>query len=294
MQLFVKDLTVIDASYLCPKRGMVGESWIVDVILTGGLDSQNMVLDFGLVKKLLKRLIDDEVDHKLLVPLHAQQVQTQAKTNGMRSISMDTAKGGIHLYTPEQGVALLPTANIHPDSVRDYLVELIEKTLPVNINQVELKLREEVIPTASYHYSHGLKKHNGNCQRIAHGHRSMIEIWHDGSRDDALEQRWAKRWQDIYLGSNEDQIEVAQLNLSQWASELSEQTHYGFRYTAEQGLFELAIPKDVVELIDSDTTVECLAEYIMQALKAEHQLTTPLTVFAYEGVGKGAIAQDDH
>ena len=28
MKLFVRDLTVIDASYLCLQRGMVGESWL--------------------------------------------------------------------------------------------------------------------------------------------------------------------------------------------------------------------------------------------------------------------------
>ena len=38
MQLFVNDLTVMDFSYLCPERGMVGESWIVDVILSGDPD----------------------------------------------------------------------------------------------------------------------------------------------------------------------------------------------------------------------------------------------------------------
>src|SRR3546814_7361440 len=56
--LFVEHLSVIDCAYLDAARGLVGESWIVDVELHGDLDGQSMVLDFGEVKKRLKRAIE--------------------------------------------------------------------------------------------------------------------------------------------------------------------------------------------------------------------------------------------
>jgi hypothetical protein len=58
MQLFVNNLTNIDFSYLCPDRGLVGETWLVNIVLKGPIDPQGMVCDFGKVKKTLRTWLD--------------------------------------------------------------------------------------------------------------------------------------------------------------------------------------------------------------------------------------------
>ncbi|HID66548.1 MAG TPA: 6-pyruvoyl tetrahydropterin reductase, partial [Aquificaceae bacterium] len=44
MELFVERLTIVDFSFLHPTRGLLGESWILDVVLEGKLDAQGMIL----------------------------------------------------------------------------------------------------------------------------------------------------------------------------------------------------------------------------------------------------------
>ena len=293
MQLFVKDLTVIDASYLCPIRGVVGYSWIVDVVLDGLLDQQSMVLDFGQVKKRLKAIIDEEVDHKLLVPSELSNARVVVGDHDMQWLDFESDRGSIHMYCPSQGLALIPCLEITPQTISAFLSDIIQSYLPKNVVHVDLTLREENISTPSYQYTHGLKKHEGNCQRIAHGHRSMIEIWRNGRRDSELESRWAARWKDIYLASTEDKISVTKLHRHYDPVVISDETHYGFSYLSGQGLFELAMPKSTVEFIETDTTVECLAEFILTQIESWPDVDGVIKVFAYEGVGKGAIATNE-
>ena len=283
MILFVRDLTVIDFSYLCSQRGMLGESFIVDVELHGNLDATSMVLDFSRVKKIIKQAIDALVDHKLAVPgqSNALTIQTQAE---QLILQFDSARGQIRMASPEQAVVVVPSEQIDAESLTVFLQQHIKPLLPDNVARLEFTLRPEQSSSFYYHYSHGLKKHDGNCQRIAHGHRSTIQIYTDNMLSPRLNKYWCERWQDIYLGTADDLCQPEQLRyLTAAAGE------YCFRYQAAQGWFELCMPKAHCEIVPYDTTVECLADYIATQLKQQDD-SKDYKVIAYEGVAKGAIA----
>jgi 6-pyruvoyl-tetrahydropterin synthase len=289
MQLFVNDLTVMDFSYLCPERGMVGESWIVDVILSGDLNEESMVLDFGKVKKQLKHLIDEYIDHKLLVPVEHEysQVEHDEKSDRVKVDFIRPGNKSIHLNCPAEAYAFVYSQNVTMPSVSDYLKDVIATHLPENVAGIELNLRAEVINTPFYHYTHGLKKHDGNCQRIAHGHRSKVVVFENQQESIKWQEYWAKRWCDIYIGSNEDIVSITQTVFSLLYPDPNH--HHVFAYESSQGRFELAIPKTESEMIDTDTTVECLAQFMADEHKRIDS-SSEFKVLAYEGVGKGAIA----
>lgn len=276
-RLFVEQLTVIDCAFLDAQRGLVGESWIVDVELEGDLDHQSMVLDFSEVKKRLKRVIDDTADHKLLVPrLHAGLWLHHADTSVSLQFKGPPA-GAIEHHSPTDAICLLETSQVNEQSLVAHLQPIIAAQVPANVAAARVILRNEDIRGAYYHYAHGLKKHTGHCQRIAHGHRSRLQIAVDGQRDEALERAWADSWRDIYLGTQEDVV-----------SSTTERMR--FEYSSVDGTFELELPASRCTLLDTDSTVERIAGHIARRIAAEKP-GHAIEIRAYEGVMKGAVAR---
>ena len=289
MKLFVRDLTVIDATYLSSKRGFVGESYQVDVVLDGELNEQSMILDFSLVKKQIKQIIDTEVDHKLLVPHHATECTVIKETERTQINYVLEDKSIIQLKSPHEAYCLLESESITLELLEAYLEKIVLMKLPDNVSGLSIKLRTELISTPYYHYTHGLKKHDGNCQRIAHGHRSKIDIFINGEYSEYWVKKWARRWADIYLASKDDVIEHTDLS---FVTVKSKTPIHCSAYHAPQGYFELLMPADRCEVLNNDTTVEELARFICETIK-QQELTNTVTVYAYEGIGKGAIAELD-
>ena len=288
MQLFVNDLTVIDFSYLCTQRGMVGESWIVDLTLYGDLDEQNMVLDFGKVKKQVKHIIDDTVDHKLVIPADYPNLKVEHSHCG-EDIKLCFATESlpiqnIQIHSPQDAYCFIATEQVNMDDVITHLAAVIKPQLPDNVKKVELSLRTEDISGFYYHYTHGLKKHDGNCQRIAHGHRSKIQIYENGMYSPKLSKLWSNLWADIYIGTKEDVVEQEALEFVHLGDE-----QVAFKYESSQGKFELAMDKSRVYIMPMDSTVELIAQYIADTLKQQSS-ESDYKVIAYEGVAKGAIA----
>lgn len=274
-RLFVEHLTVIDCAYLDAQRGLVGESWIVDLELEGALDDQGMVLDFGEVKKRLKKAVDAVADHKLVVPGRAPELDLVLSGDGS-GLAFRAATGAIEHQSPARALCNVPAAAITSEALAAVIEAALMKVVPESVASARVRLRHEAIAGSYYHYTHGLKKHAGHCQRIAHGHRSKLHIEVNRKRDERLERQWADRWRDIYLGTAADIVSHGKGRMR-------------FAYRANEGEFELELPVDRCDLLQTDSTVERIAEHLCAQVAAERP-GARVEVRAYEGVMKGAIA----
>ncbi len=276
-RLFVRNLTVLDFAYLDAARGLLGESWRVHVELGGTLDAQGMVLDFAHVKRDIKRTLDAHFDHRLLVPARHPGLAVEPDGDRLRlRFALDDGASILH-DSPAAAVALVEAAAIAPAAVSRAALALLRPTLPANVAELRLTLEPERIDGAHFHYAHGLKHHRGNCQRIAHGHRSRIEIRCDGEREPVLEASWADRWRDIYIATREDLV-----------GESAGRMRFGYR--AAQGEFALELPVGRCYLVDSDSTIENLAQHVAEA-SARERPGRRVEARVFEGIDKGAFGE---
>ena len=282
MLLFVDNLTNVDFSFLDPTRGLLGETYLANIRLLGELDEQGMVCDFGKVKKLVRHWLDTELDHRLAVPVRSPNIQVHEEGEFI-AIRWQFGNSGEFLQTrsPRDAIALVDAEVLTPNSIAHWCINQLKHLFPESVARLELDFSQEEISGAHYHYSHGLKKHLGNCQRIAHGHRSRIDIWQDGIKSPLLEAQWAARWCDIYVGTRSD-ISAQPI--------INNLDYFTFAYVSQQGPFELTIPQRCCYIIDTDTTVELIAQHFAQATKLEFP-DSNICAKAYEGINKGAIAE---
>ena len=240
-----------------------------------------MLFDFSYVKKRIKSCVDTLVDHKLLVATKSKFVSIVKSPKHLELELM--TKGGLSIshISPNQAVCLLESSEVTSDSIAKLIKLEISKVLPDNVSNTDINLRSEIIDGPYFHYAHGLKKHFGDCQRIAHGHRSKIEVYIDSEYSEKWSSNISLLWRDIYLATEEDIKDSLNIGgVDYWR----------FEYHANQGYFQLTLPKSNCHLVKTDTTVELIASYLAEYLKAKLP-NNLIKIKAYEGVDKGATCE---
>ena len=295
--IFLNDLAKLDSALFDPSKGIIGQSWRVDVTLSGSLDENGFVYDFGPLKKLVKQVLTSTLDHALIIPINSQAVQYRDIGGGRECWKLRSKPNRMETelaweYTcPTGAVYPLRCIALNRHVIEQELSRALRHRVSSNVHQISVSLREEdVEPTeAVFRYTHGITNHNGLCQRLFHGHRSRIQVYVGDERRPDLEHYIVR---DIFNTS----IHIA--CPSQFKSGMIEPGSRGkgkenvvLSYQSNLGHFEASIPAERIFCVEGETSIEALSYAIAQFLSKEEAKGERVRVVCYEGIDKGAIAE---
>jgi 6-pyruvoyl-tetrahydropterin synthase len=281
VRLFVRELTVLDYAYWDENHGALGGSLDVDVTFVGQLDHEGVVFDFSLAKKAVKRVIDDLCDHRFVVP----KTHVEVADDGRLTFKGTYGDRELFYVCPAEGLCVLDETEMSLPSIKRYLEAEVMKVMPENVDAVELILREEALGDAPwYRYTHGLKQHYGNCQRLIHGHRNRVDVFVDGARSSTMEAKVADTFKNIHLAFPEN-VKTEGWVIGQRQSQLP---RIKLSYVSSQGCFELTLPGSDVYVMPLETTVENISRHIRDSVQSWVGSEANCQVFAYEGIRKGS------
>lgn len=286
--IYINDLTTIDAAVLTQDGSIMGESLNLSVKLTGNTTkSESVVLDFSTAKKRIKDLIDHKeygFDHKLWV------------RQGLFNHTLDD-DGDFVIKTPFLGLKVPQNAvRMLPEDMD--LTSVIRHFLEFHLNEefsVEVLLNHS-FPfkntwqgdnqyCSPFRYVHGLKDSTSwGCQNIAHGHHSYI----------SLESKSPK---DMYLVDLSDTIAKALHNaIFINRDNLYPSNAHGdciLGYTVNRGDFYMSLDSHKNNIIDLDTetTIECLADYVLRRFGSTMRRCGVTGFYISEGLVKGAYQE---
>lgn len=288
--MFLSNLTILDHAYIDQRGNVVGGSFNPSFFVTGEIDPvEQVVVDFSAVKKQIKQIIDDNdqgFDHKLWF-IHGYSAGT-VTANGQDRLIINTPT--TNLDVPKNAVTLISGGDYTVDSIGHYLGEHVQQYLrklhpKVNItvecvNSVDAHFPSPHNTQAQlFRYAHGLKSSTSwGCKNIAHGHLSFLQLMPHGPEVMELMSTIANDIDDTIF------IFVDNIKSDSGDTVLVEYT------TEARGKFSARYKKDAYKLVvlETETTVEHLVEYVAAKYAAELDALGVNTVLVSEGLSKGA------
>ena len=123
-----------------------GHSYIVRLRLDGDIGDEGMIMDFVVLKKGLKAIIED-FDHRTLIPTESEDVKVTVTEDSVEAVSC-----GKRYVFPRVDVTLLPIPNTTAEEMAKMMTLRMVSDIefPPNVRSVSIGLDEERGQTAWY------------------------------------------------------------------------------------------------------------------------------------------------
>jgi len=122
-----KDYLVFAAGHFITYTGICealhGHNYRARVEVEGELDEDSYVWDFVSLKRLMRRLVD-ELDHRMLLPLHNPQIRLQEDADSIQVVYKER-----RYVFPRSDVVLLPVPNTTAEMLARYLAGRVKLEL---------------------------------------------------------------------------------------------------------------------------------------------------------------------
>jgi 6-pyruvoyltetrahydropterin/6-carboxytetrahydropterin synthase len=150
-----KDYLVFSSAHFITFKGhqcesLHGHNYRVGVSVEGAVDAETLfVLDFSVLKRILRRLVD-EIDHKVLLPTRNPKLSYE-ESDGRVTVSYF----GTPTYVfPRTDCAMLPIRNSTAEMLAEYLAERVRAALAedgyTHLTSMEVEVEESFGQSATY------------------------------------------------------------------------------------------------------------------------------------------------
>lgn len=147
-----KDYLVFAAAHFITYDGVCetlhGHNYRARVQIEGELDENQLVVDFGVLKSIMRRLVD-ELDHKMLLPLENPRIVLHEE-----DAEIHVGYGKRRYVFPRDDVVLLPVANTTAELLARHLAQRLKDELGVtastNLSALMVEVEESFGQSAWY------------------------------------------------------------------------------------------------------------------------------------------------
>ena len=250
-------------------------------------------MDFGHCKKWLKKLVDNNLDHRCVIPEKSPHLKFKVKEpDNDLTISFDykSKDQNFSFSGPKETLVFVDSEQLNFSDFTNYLETIAALELPERVTRVKFTLEEDssFSHQANYRYTHGLKHHEGNCQRLLHGHRNPIEVHINGKKSKSHEEFMANYFDRVHfvpensLSENNPTHKIHQ-------RETNSNDVFNISYKAPQGEFQAQFPVKDCVVMQVEPSIESITELTWNILKREFPDLSDKNVVAscYEGLNKG-------